>query len=87
MRDVSAQVSLYPLRREDLRTPIHRAWEIFRSHGLKMETGSMSTVLWGEAGDLFAALQEAFEEAGSQGDVVMVVTFSNACPATGKNEL
>ncbi len=82
MKEISAQVSLYPLRRQDLRTPIGKAWEIFRSHDLEVQPGSMSTVLWGESSEVFAALREAFEAVGSEGDAVMVVTFSNACPKT-----
>jgi hypothetical protein len=40
----------------------------------------MSTLVWGEEGALFAALQEAFHQAAACGDAVMVVTLSNACP-------
>jgi len=33
---------------------------------------------------VFAALQEAFRRTAEQGQVVMVVTFSNACPVPEK---
>jgi hypothetical protein len=42
--------------------------------------GEISTLVWGEEGALFAALQEAFHQAAESGDAVMVVTLSNACP-------
>ena len=42
--------------------------------------GEMSTLVWGEEQAVFNALQEAFHQAVERGDVVMVVTFSNACP-------
>lgn len=40
----------------------------------------MSTHVTGEAGVVFAALAEAFVQAATTGDVVMMVTVSNACP-------
>ena len=53
---------------------------VFRQHGLETRIGEMSTLVWGEEGALFAALQEAFHQAAESGDAVMVVTLSNACP-------
>jgi len=47
---------------------------------LEVAEGAMSTQVYGEDGPVFNALQEAFKAGMSQGDVVMVVTFSNACP-------
>jgi hypothetical protein len=41
----------------------------------------MSTLVWGEETAVFAALEEAFHQAAESGDVVMVVTLSNACPS------
>jgi hypothetical protein len=40
----------------------------------------MSTVVTGEAAAVFAALQEAFGCVAARGQVVMMVTVSNACP-------
>jgi hypothetical protein len=40
----------------------------------------MSTVISGEDEILFAALREVFLQTAAQGQLVMVVTFSNACP-------
>jgi hypothetical protein len=47
---------------------------------LQPEIGVMSTVVVGEAKDVFAALHEAFDRAAATGHVVMSVTISNACP-------
>jgi tRNA-Thr(GGU) m(6)t(6)A37 methyltransferase TsaA len=44
----------------------------------------MSSVIRGDDAAVFAALQEAFRRVASQGQVVMVVTFSNACPVPSK---
>jgi uncharacterized protein YqgV (UPF0045/DUF77 family) len=80
MIGISAQVSLYPLRQESLSQPIDEALDAFQAHGLQVEPGVMSSLITGEDAAIFAALQEAFHRAAEQGHVVMVVTFSNACP-------
>lgn len=79
----AAQISLYPLRRPHLAPAIDRAQRLFEARGLAVLPGTMSTVVTGPAETLFAALQEAFREAAADGDVVMVMTVSNACPADG----
>lgn len=81
MGTISAQVSLYPLRQPSIGPIIREAVRIFREHGLNAHIGPMSTLIWGEEQAVFAALQEAFRRAAEEGDTVMVVTFSNACPA------
>lgn len=78
--NISAQVSLYPLRKTKIKGSIEQALAIFRSHDLRVYVGPMSTLLVGEEGALFAALQEAFQTASKGGDVVMVTTLSNSCP-------
>ncbi|MGQ9585191.1 MAG: YkoF family thiamine/hydroxymethylpyrimidine-binding protein [Anaerolineae bacterium] len=83
MAAVSAQVSLYPLRRTHLGPTIEKALRAFERHGLKVEAGPMSTLIWGEAGAVFGAVQEVFQEAAQEGEVVMAVTLSNACPLPG----
>jgi len=83
MAAVSAQVSLYPLRQTRLSPAIQQALAIFERHGLQIEAGAMSTLVWGDEEKVFKALQEAFREASLTGEVVMVVTLSNACPLPG----
>jgi uncharacterized protein YqgV (UPF0045/DUF77 family) len=81
MIGISAQVSLYPLGQEDLSPVIDEALRIFRERGLDVNPGSMSTLVSGGDEAVFAALQAAFRGAARGGRVVMVVTFSNACPS------
>ena len=80
MNGMSAQVSLYSLRQERLSPAIEKALRIFRKHGLEVQPGPMSTLISGENGTIFTALREAFVRAAEDGEVVMVVTLSNACP-------
>jgi uncharacterized protein YqgV (UPF0045/DUF77 family) len=77
---ITAQVSLYPLRQEALAPEIGEALQVFRECALEVEPDTMSTLLVGDDTTIFAALQQAFCHAAEQGQVVMVVTFSNACP-------
>jgi len=80
MIGISAQVSLYPLGQEDLSPAIEEALRIFRHHSLDVNPGSMSTLICGDEAVVFSALQDAFRRAAKAGRVVMVTTFSNACP-------
>jgi uncharacterized protein YqgV (UPF0045/DUF77 family) len=80
MIGITAQISLYPLRQELLSPAIDEALQTFQEHDLHVEPGVMSSLITGESAALFAALQEAFCRAAGQGQVVMVATFSNACP-------
>lgn len=77
---LAAQVSIYPLRQARFSPSIGKALDIFRAHGLTVEMGAMSTVISGEDEALFAALKEVFQSLAEQGELVMMVTFSNACP-------
>ena len=77
---LTAQVSLYPLRQEHLRPAIEAATNIWRSRGLEVQPGAMSTLLAGDGDRLWAALRDAFAAVSGEGETVMVVTVSNACP-------
>ncbi len=84
MIGIAAQVSLYPLRQESLAPAIDEVLGIFQKHGLDVAPGAMSSVITGDDGAIFAALQEAFVHIAEQGHVVMMVTFSNACPVPSR---
>jgi len=77
---VQAEVSLYPLRTGKLSGPVIAFCKVLRSHGLDVQTRSMSTCMAGESSDLFGALQEGFERLAQKNPLVMDVKISNACP-------
>lgn len=77
----SAQISVYPLRQQHVGPAVEAVRRAFESADLAPEVGTMSTLVSGEADRIFEALREAFESAAGTGDVAMVVTLSNACPA------
>jgi len=82
VKPISAQISIYPLRQPHLGPTIAKALDVFRSRGLDVKTGTMSTVVTGEPGALLESLKTSFESAAALGDVVMVVSLSNCCPIT-----
>lgn len=77
---ISAQISLYPLKQPRLSPAIETAWMILEENQLDLKKGEMSTVVSGEAEKVFGAIKEVFLKAAELGPVSMVVTFSNACP-------
>jgi uncharacterized protein YqgV (UPF0045/DUF77 family) len=77
---ISAQISLYPLKQEKLSPTIETAWKVLEEKGLSLQKGGMSTVVAGGVEEVFAAVQEVFLKSAEIGPVSMVVTFSNACP-------
>ena len=81
---IRVQISLYPLRQARLSPAIQAVSGVLTAAGLHPEIGPMSTGVAGEAAVVFAALQEAFDQAAVMGHMVMTVTLSNACPVTGR---
>jgi uncharacterized protein YqgV (UPF0045/DUF77 family) len=77
---VSLQVSIYPLRQPELGPAITKFLEAFRSRGLDVRPGTMSTLVVGETDAVLDGLKAAFRAAAELGDVVLAVTISNCCP-------
>jgi uncharacterized protein YqgV (UPF0045/DUF77 family) len=77
---ISAQISVYPLRQDRLTPAIDAVRRALEARGLHPEIGPMSTLVIGEAKEVFDALQDALVQATTTGQVVMAVTLSNACP-------
>jgi len=77
---MSMQFSLYPLRQERLTPGIEEALAVVRDHGLEVSMGPMSSFTWGLEEQVFTALKEAFVKSAEKGEVVWVLTLSNACP-------
>ena len=80
MGEISAQVSIYPLRRRTVGQAIDVALRSLRAHRVEVAPGPMSTVIVGNEDQVFGALRAAFDAACEGGDAVLVATVSNACP-------
>ena len=85
MYGITAQVSIYPLKQEELSPAIDAVLETFAQYGIESQMGAMSTLVWGDDEEVFAALLDAFRKAASLGETVMVMTVSNACPVPQKS--
>ena len=77
---IQAEISLYPLRQNDLTEPIQQFVESLKNGNLNVKTGSMSSVISGEESIVFQSLQKAFEQAAQEYEVVLTAKISNACP-------
>jgi uncharacterized protein YqgV (UPF0045/DUF77 family) len=78
--NISAQISLYPLKQQRLSPVIEDAWRVLEGYLLDLQKGSMSTTVNGPVEEVFPAIQEVFLRSAEKGFLSMVVTFSNACP-------
>ena len=77
---VQAEISLYPLRTMELSPAINRFGNVLKGQGVTVVNGPMSTIIGGEAKDVFRALEKAFSGVAEDSEVVMTCKVSNACP-------
>ncbi len=76
---VSCQVSLYPLRQENVGEILVEAVHQLDQVGVTYRVGTMSTEMEGEDEKVFSALRSAFRRVAEHGDAVLIATISNAC--------
>lgn len=77
--NIQAEVSLYPLRTEELAGPIAAFCEALVRSGLEVQLGSMSTRISGDLDRILAGLGAAFGQVAERHDLVLVVKLSNCC--------
>ncbi len=75
---ISAEVSIYPLKTDDASAAITNSIELLNGHGVHYAVGSISTFLQGSEEQVWQSLREMFRSAGSQGEISMVITVTNA---------
>lgn len=78
---IQAELSLYPLREFQLGTQIDAFIDTIRRDGITISIGTMSTLISGEREMVFAAVADGFARVSDHCDVVLHVTYSNACPS------
>lgn len=79
--NVQAEISLYPLRTNDLGHVIEMFLGKLSDAGLSVQQGNMSSMVSGEVDDVFAAVGIAFKNVANDKDVVLLMKVSNACPS------
>ena len=83
---VQAEISLYPLRKNELTKPIYKFIRALKNSNLNIKTGPMSTLVTGDSHVVFESLQQAFEQIAEKYEVVLAVKISNACPEVSKHK-
>ena len=78
---VGCQLSVYPLRRDDIGVPIREAIKGVQGEGCSVRVGNMSTLMTGSEDQVFAALRAAFRAAQHHGSAVMVATLTAGMPS------
>jgi uncharacterized protein YqgV (UPF0045/DUF77 family) len=78
--NVQAEISLYPLRTDDMGHAIGRFLGALNAAGLKVEPGNMSSIVSGDVNAVFSAMDVAFAATAEDSQVVLVMKVSNACP-------
>jgi len=83
---VQAEISLYPLRQNELTKPIRQFIEVLENNKLKVKLGPMSSLVAGDSQVVFQNLQKAFEMLAEKYEIVMTAKISNACPEIKKDK-
>lgn len=76
---ISVQISVYAID-GDPREAVHAYLDALDAAGLDRDTGTMSTVVWGEADTLWVGLRAAYEAVSAQHKVVVNVGMCNVAP-------
>lgn len=75
-----AEVAAYPLREPEVGLFLLEFVSRLRRPGLRVEPGPMSTLVTGEAHQVWVALEEAFAWAAQERQVVLRVTLTAGAP-------
>jgi uncharacterized protein YqgV (UPF0045/DUF77 family) len=83
---VQAEISLYPLRQNELTRPIQQFVQVLENNELQVKIGPMSSFVTGDSRVVFESLREAFEQLAEEYEIVMTAKISNACPEVSKDK-
>jgi uncharacterized protein YqgV (UPF0045/DUF77 family) len=78
---VGCQLSVYPLRQDDIGVPIREAIKAVRAKGCSVRVGNLSTLMTGSEDQVFAALRAAFRAAQRHGSAVVIATLTAGMPS------
>ena len=83
---VQAEISLYPLRENELTKPIQQFVQVLKDNDLNVEIGPMSSLVTGEESVVFEKLRKAFGQLAEKYQIVMTAKISNTCPEVNRNK-
>ncbi len=78
--NITFQVSLYPIGREEFKVPINDFIGTLKDDGINVAVHETSTIGSGDASKIFDSLKKAYSSAAKLGDTVMVLTIVNGAP-------
>ena len=76
---ISVQISVYALDGK-VRDAVHSYLDALDKTGIDRDTGTMSTVVWGEATQIWPALQSAYTCVATKHKVIVNTVMCNAAP-------
>ena len=76
---ISVQISVYALDGQ-VREAVHCYLDALDATGIDRDTGTMSTVVWGEAVAVWYALQSAYENVATKYKVIVNTVMCNTAP-------
>lgn len=76
---ISVQISVYSLD-GNVREAVHCYLDALDAAGLERDTGTMSTVVWGAAEEVWHGLRKAYEAVSAKYEVVVNVGMCNVAP-------
>jgi uncharacterized protein YqgV (UPF0045/DUF77 family) len=76
----SMEVSLYPLGEAGIGPIIDEFIGVLQEFNLTVTMGQMSTIITGDSGKVFTALEKAYTMVAEKYGIVIVCKISNACP-------
>ncbi len=83
--NITFQVSLYPIAKEDFKPPINEFISELKKGGVGVTVHETSTIGSGDIETVFDTVKKAYATAASKGDTVMVLTVVSGSPT--KEEL
>jgi uncharacterized protein YqgV (UPF0045/DUF77 family) len=79
--NVQAEISLYPLRTEDLGNAVEAFLRDLKAAGVTVQPGNMSSTVSGDVSTVFSTMGAAFAAVAEDSQFVLVMKVSNACPS------
>jgi len=76
---ISVQVSVYALDGQ-VRETVNAYLDALDATGIDRDTGTMATVVWGEADKVWSALKAAYDAVAAKHTVMVNTSMSNAAP-------
>jgi uncharacterized protein YqgV (UPF0045/DUF77 family) len=76
---MSCQLSFYPLADENYEETVKQVLDIISKYQVKYQVNAMSTIITGEAEQVFLLIQKIYASMAGKTNFVMNMSISNTC--------